>query len=193
MAGFDNDQVIGSIPVLSATPEQSMEYTDLVHINVQYNPSSFAVVPVGVRSCDDVQVVRAQTTLFEIRRYLDTVLLSHMSPKPNYSFLSRNGGRIAMEQERDVLAWNEVTEEEWSHHTFSTLVTRYHLFIVLNPDDITVRASVRHNMQMINLKRKRTGNEENERSGLSSEATKDAFRRSDESTNQELVWYVWAG
>ena len=146
MAGFDNDQVIGSIPVLSATPEQSTEYTDLVHINVQYNPSSFAVVPVGVRSCDDVQVVRAQTTLLKIRRYLDTVLLSHMSPKPNYSFLSRNGGRIAMEQERDVLAWNEVTEEEWSHHTFSTLVTRYHLFIVLNPDDITVRASVRHNM-----------------------------------------------
>ena len=191
MAGFDNDQVIGSIPVLSATPEQSTEYTDLVHINVQYNPSSFAVVPVGVRSCDDVQVVRAQTTLFEIRRYLDTVLLSHMSPKPNYSFLSRNGGRIAMEQERDVLAWNEVTEEEWSHHTFSTLVTRYHLFIVLNPDDITVRASARR--EMINLKRKRTGNEENDRSGLSSEATKDAFRRSDESTKQELVWYVWAG
>lgn len=46
---------------------------------------------------------------------------------------------------------------------------------------------------MINLKRKRTGNEENERSGLSSEAMKDAFRRSDESTKQELVWYVWAG
>ena len=46
---------------------------------------------------------------------------------------------------------------------------------------------------MINLKRKRTGNEENDSSGLRSDATKDAFRRSDESTKQELVWYVWAG
>ena len=41
---------------------------------------------------------------------------------------------------------------------------------------------------MINLKRKRTGNEENERQRMSEEATKDAFRRSDESTKQELVW-----
>lgn len=91
----------------------------------------------------NAQVVRSQTTLREIRQYLDTVLFAHLSPRPCYTFLSRTGGCIAREQEQEVLAWNEVLEEEWTHHTFSTVVTRYHLFIVLDASDVTVHAMMR--------------------------------------------------
>lgn len=138
MPPFANDQVIGSIPVLSSTAEQAADYTDLIHLNVRNNPSSFAVVPVSVGCVADLQVVRSQTMLLQIRQYLDTVLFAHLSPRPGYAFLSRTGGRIAREQEAEVLAWNEVLEEEWTHHTFSAIVTRYHLFIVLEASDVMV-------------------------------------------------------
>lgn len=42
---FDGEHVIGSIPIVS--PSSVTDYTDLVHLNVEHNPSSFAVVPVG--------------------------------------------------------------------------------------------------------------------------------------------------
>jgi hypothetical protein len=42
---FNNDHIIGTIPVITPTSE-STAYTDLIHLNVQHNPSSFAVVPV---------------------------------------------------------------------------------------------------------------------------------------------------
>ena len=41
-----NDTIIGSIPVISASSQTSTDYTDLIHLNIQYNQSSFAVVPV---------------------------------------------------------------------------------------------------------------------------------------------------
>ena len=41
---FD-DTVIGSIPIVNSSTS-SAEVTDLIHLNVQYNPSSFGVVPV---------------------------------------------------------------------------------------------------------------------------------------------------
>ena len=44
-SGFDGEHVIGSIPIVS--PSSVTDYTDLVHLNVEHNPSSFAVVPVG--------------------------------------------------------------------------------------------------------------------------------------------------
>lgn len=42
-----NDTIIGSIPVMSSSTQTSTDYTDLIHINIQYNPSSFGVVPVS--------------------------------------------------------------------------------------------------------------------------------------------------
>ena len=45
---FSTDQVIGSIPVLSSAAEQATDYTDLIHLNVRNNPSSFAVIPVSM-------------------------------------------------------------------------------------------------------------------------------------------------
>lgn len=42
-----NDTIIGSIPVMSPT-RTSSDYTDLIHLNIQHNPSSFAVVPVSL-------------------------------------------------------------------------------------------------------------------------------------------------
>ena len=44
---YDNENIISSIPVVS--PSTVTEYTDIVHLNVEHNPSSFAVVPVVVR------------------------------------------------------------------------------------------------------------------------------------------------
>ena len=78
MPPFANDQVIGSIPVLSSTAEQAADYTDMIHLNVRNNPSSFAVVPVSVGWVTDLQVIRSQTTLLQIRQYLDTVDASYL-------------------------------------------------------------------------------------------------------------------
>lgn len=69
---------------------------------------------------------------------MDKTLLSTTSSKPNYSFISKTGGRIDRSQESEIIAWNEVIEHEWTHHTFHTVIKRYHLFITLNTEDITV-------------------------------------------------------
>lgn len=41
------DTIIGSIPVITPTNQSSGACTDLIHLNIQHNPSSFAVVPVN--------------------------------------------------------------------------------------------------------------------------------------------------
>lgn len=41
-----NDTIIGSIPVVTPATQSSPESSDLVHLNIQHNPSSFGVVPV---------------------------------------------------------------------------------------------------------------------------------------------------
>lgn len=74
----------------------------------------------------------------DIRRYIDSVLFASSSSKPSFIFLSKNGGRIDRAQESNMLAWNEVIEHQWTHHTFHTVITRYHLFITLSTEDITV-------------------------------------------------------
>lgn len=74
----------------------------------------------------------------DIRRYIDSCLFATLTIKPSFVFLSKNGGRIDRSQEPSILAWNEVIEHQWTHHTFHSVITRYHLFITLFTDDITV-------------------------------------------------------
>lgn len=74
----------------------------------------------------------------DIRRYIDSCLFATLTTKPSFVFLSKNGGRIDRSQEPGIIAWNEVIEHQWTHHTFHSVITRYHLFITLFTDDITV-------------------------------------------------------
>ena len=118
------DDVVGSIPVET----QSRSFSDMLHLNVRCNPSSFAVMPVD----------RMRTTLLEVRNYIRDVRFVSLAPQPTFYFLSRNGGRIPESQEASIVAWNESVEQQWPHHTFKTLITRNHLFISFAADDITV-------------------------------------------------------
>ena len=113
----------------TATPAMPpSEYTDLLHLNVQYNPSSFAVVPIN----------RSHHTLHDIREYITRTLFHPFASLPAFSFVSQNGGIIAKSQESNILAWSESIEQQWTHHTFNTIISRRHLFISLTAEDITV-------------------------------------------------------
>ena len=93
------DDVVGSIPVET----QSRSFSDMLHLNVRCNPSSFAVMPVD----------RMRTTLLEVRNYIRDVLFVSLAPQPTFYFLSRNGGRIPESQEASIVAWNESVEQQW--------------------------------------------------------------------------------
>ena len=128
---LEQDQILGSIPILTTSPfspAHSVDYTDLLHLNVQYNPSSFAVVPIN----------RDRHTLQDIRNYMTQTLFSPLASLPAFGFVSRNGGTIAKSQEDKILAWSESVEQQWAHHTFNTIITRHHLFITLSVEEITV-------------------------------------------------------
>ena len=47
MAALENGSILGSIPVVVNDASEIVEYTDL---NIQYNPSSFAVIPVMIEN-----------------------------------------------------------------------------------------------------------------------------------------------
>ena len=50
MAALENGSILGSIPVVVNDASEIVEYTDLPHLNIQYNPSSFAVIPVMIEN-----------------------------------------------------------------------------------------------------------------------------------------------
>lgn len=66
------------------------------------------------------------------------VLFASQQVKPNFVFLSQNGGPIHPSQEPNLLVWNEAIEQNWNHHTFNMIITRRHIYISLKSDDITV-------------------------------------------------------
>lgn len=51
ISALDNGNILGSIPVVMNEPSEITEYTNLLHLNLQYNPSSFAVIPVYTKGC----------------------------------------------------------------------------------------------------------------------------------------------
>lgn len=85
-----------------------------------------------------VPINRDRHTLQDIRDYITQTLFSPLASLPAFGFVSRNGGTIAKAQEDKILAWSESVEQQWTHHTFNTIITRHHLFITLSVEEITV-------------------------------------------------------
>jgi hypothetical protein len=87
---------------------------------------------------NNVKVVREHSTLYDIRNYILSTLFASQTAKPNFVFVSKSGGRIDPSQEAGINAWNETIEQQWTHHTFNTIIIRHHLFITLAPEEVTV-------------------------------------------------------
>ena len=153
-------------------PVEDINRTDVLHLNVKYNPEAFGVVPIN-RDLDNLNYVR---------EYVQKRLIHELDHR-RFTFLSREGVEIKRDQENDLSAWDQTTARDWTHHTFGDVIRRYHLFVVMDDKEDSQQR-----------KRRRRGpagkddeNDEGDDDG-NDEDVEDLFRESSEGMQEKLAW-----